>query len=78
MGGGGLLIFYVTNETNETNVRPSKSPKTHPKIRDFRGPRKGRLFHFAAFCGKNTEFCRILRQPFPRKSRTFAPNFKAR
>ena len=20
MGGGGLLIFYVTNETNETNV----------------------------------------------------------
>ena len=23
MGGGGLLIFYVTNETNETNVRPS-------------------------------------------------------
>ena len=50
----GLLIFYVTNETNETNV------------------------HFAAFCGKNTEFCRILRQPFPLKSRTFAPNFKAR
>ena len=25
------------------NKRPSKSPKTHPKIRDFRGPRKGRL-----------------------------------
>ena len=23
-------------------------------------------------------FCRILRQTFPRKSRTFAPNFKAR
>ena len=41
MGGGGLLIFYVTNETNETNVRPSKSPKTHPKIRDFGGPEKG-------------------------------------
>ena len=31
--------------------------------------------HFAAFCGT---FCRILRQTFPRKSRTFAPNFKAR
>ena len=31
--------------------------------------------HFAAFCDT---FCRILRQPFPRKSGTFAPNFKAR
>ena len=26
----------------------------------------------------SSAFCRILRQPFPRKSRTFAPNFKAR
>lgn len=25
------------------NKRSSKSPKTHPKIKDFRGPRKGRL-----------------------------------
>ena len=31
--------------------------------------------HFVAFCDT---FCRILRQPFLRKSRTFAPNFKAR
>ena len=54
MGGGGLLIFYVTNVTNETNVI---------KV------------HFVAFCDT---FCRILRQPFPCKSRTFAPNFKAR
>ena len=31
--------------------------------------------HFVAFFDT---FCRIFRQPFPRKSRTFAPNFKAR
>ena len=31
--------------------------------------------YFAVFCGT---FCRILRQPISRKSRTFAPNFKAR
>ena len=30
---------------------------------------------FAVFCGT---FCRILRQPISRKSRTFASNFKAR
>ena len=53
MGGGGLLIFYVTN------VACYKSEK----------------LHFVAFCDT---FCRILRQPFPCKSRTFAPNFKAR
>ena len=40
----GLLISYVANVANVTKVRPSKSPKTHPKIRDFRGPRKGRLW----------------------------------
>ena len=31
--------------------------------------------HFVAFCDT---FCRIMRQPFLRKSGTFAPNFKAR
>ena len=46
----GLLIFYVTFVANVTNVRPSKSPKTHPKIKDFRGSRKGRLFFIVAFC----------------------------
>ena len=37
MGGGGLLIFYVTNETNETNVRPPKSP-----LKPIKGSLKGR------------------------------------
>ena len=46
MGGGRLLIFYVTNVLFVTKVISSA-------------------------------FCRILRQPFPRKSRTFAPNFKS-
>ena len=54
MGGGGLLIFYVTNVTNETNVI---------KV------------HFGTFC---TAFWYILYRTFLRKSRTFAPNFKAR
>ena len=48
MGGGGLLIFYVTNETNETNVRPSKSPL------------KGDFFilpHFAAKTPNFAVFC---------------------
>ena len=30
------------------------------------------------FCRILRHICRILRQPFPRKSGTFAPNFKAR
>ena len=41
MGGGGLLIFYVTNETNETNekqmcILPHFAAKTP---------------NFAVFCG---------------------------
>ena len=50
----GLLIFYVTNETNETNVIQ---------------------VHFVGFSNKD---CWIFQQPFSRKSRTFAPNIKAR
>ena len=45
MGGGGLLIFYVANVANVANVtkvRPSKSPKIHPKNQRFFGdPGKG-------------------------------------
>ena len=54
MGGGGLLIFYVANVANVTNVIQ---------------------VHFRIFY---TIFSYILYASFPRKSRTFAPNFKAR
>ena len=54
MGGGGLLIFYVTNVLFVTKVIQ---------------------VHFVGFSNKD---CWIFQQPFPRKSRTFAPNFKAR
>ena len=50
----GLLIFYVTNVTNETNVIN---------------------VHFVGFSNKD---CWIFQHTFPRKSGTFAPNFKAR
>ena len=39
MGGGGLLIFYVTNETNETN---EKQMCILPHF----------AAHFAVFCGR--------------------------
>ena len=53
MGGGGLLIFYVTN------VACYKVKKVH----------------FVGFSNKDYW---IFQQTFPRKSCTFAPNFKAR
>ena len=37
------------------------SPKTHPKIRDFGGPKR-ETFHFGTFC---PAFCRILRHILP-------------
>ena len=43
-----ISLAFSANLLSETpsisplkgEARPSKSPKTHPKIRDFRGPRK--------------------------------------
>ena len=57
---------------------PLNLPKLTPKSEIFGGPEKGDFFILPHFAAKNTEFCRILRQPFPHKSSTFAPNFKAR
>ena len=40
---------------------------------------EGYSFSMCQMCQMfQSAFCRIFRQPFPRKSRTFAPNFIAR
>ena len=63
----GLLIFYVTNETNETNVRPSKSP--------LKGD-----FGFPPFKGGagRVLFLGVLAQQTAKKCSTFAADFNTR
>ena len=77
--GGGLLIFYVANVANVANVRPSKSPKIHPKNQRFFGdPGKGDFVFppFKGGAGRVLSFLGVLAQQTAKKCSTFAAKFQ--
>ena len=77
-----ISLAFSANLLSETpsisplkgEARPSKSPKTHPKIRDFRGPRKNTP-KIKDFSGTPKRPCTTQHTSYKNKKRRHKPPF---